>query len=243
MSADTLTYGWPWLGLVVGVGLLMLLAGTDVFRSPERRPRLEDATWLAWVGVAIYMLHQFEEHGIDLLGRRYAFHGAVCGMLGFSSDGPCPVPVAFITAVNLGTVWGATVLSAMLGRGRPFLALVAFGIPLVNAVMHLVPMLVQRTYNPGAFSAAVLFVPVCSIVVRAALRDPGVGRVGLVGILVSGVLLHVILLGSLRLYLWGYLGEAALVLVQVANGFVPAMMAWAMRGWRMRVRVVDSGRS
>ena len=74
-----LLFDWPWAGLI----LAAVLAAVLLRDLRGAGPRVwEDPRWvLGWLW-PVYLLHQFEEHGIDVLGRRYAFLAALCGMLG-----------------------------------------------------------------------------------------------------------------------------------------------------------------
>src|SRR5690606_21587615 len=118
-------------------------------RGDRAVPRTRDPVWLAWAAVAAYLLHQFEEHGIDAQGTPYAFRGFLCATLGFGDAAACPIPEAFITAVNIPVVWLAGPVAALLGRRRPALALAFFGVPAVNAVAHIAPAVADGGYNPG----------------------------------------------------------------------------------------------
>ena len=90
------TYVWPYMGL--GAALLVaLLLTTDALRSDLTVSRWQDLVWLAWLGMLAYLIHQFEEHGIDALGATYAFRGEMCRTLGFPDVQACPVPFSFIT--------------------------------------------------------------------------------------------------------------------------------------------------
>ena len=220
-----LTTGWPWTGLGIAAVLLTLLLFTGLYRSNTRLPRFQDLGWLAWLAIPLYQLHQFEEHGIDLLGRHYAFREAVCSLLGFPDIFTCPVPVSFITAVNLGTVWAGILLSASLGRRRPLVALSAYATPFVNGVIHTIPAIVRLQYNPGLGTAIVLFLPVSIWVFRTALRQRAVAFRGVARVVAAGVVLHIVMIGSLFAFIHGAIGEALLAVIQVVNGVVPAAFA------------------
>ena len=115
--------------------------------------RWHDLVWLAWAGTLAYLIHQFEEHGVDLMGAPYALRGSLCATIGFADDATCPVPFSFITAVNVAAVWLAGPAAALLGRRRPLLALAFFAIPFVNAFAHVGPMVTSGRYNPGTLTA------------------------------------------------------------------------------------------
>jgi hypothetical protein len=223
--ADFFSTGWPWAGLGIAAVLLVLLFCTNLLRGDRHVPRYRDLAWLAWVAVPMYMLHQFEEHGVDLVGQVYAFRGSLCGMLGYPEVLTCPIPVSFITAVNLPLVWIAMPLSAILGRRRPLLALSAFAVPAVNAMAHIGPGIVRGRYNPGLGTAILLFVPVSIWAIRTAMTRYGIARRGVVLVIASGAALHGVLIGSILLFIRGAISEAALDGVQVANAFLPIVLA------------------
>jgi hypothetical protein len=85
------TYVWPYMGLGAAL-LLALLLATDALRSDRTVSRWHDLVWLAWLGTLAYLIHQFEEHGIDALGATYAFRGEMCRNFGFPDVQACPIP-------------------------------------------------------------------------------------------------------------------------------------------------------
>jgi hypothetical protein len=59
---------WPCIGLALSVLLLLLLFATNVLRNDLGISRWRDPVWLSWLAPAAYMIHQFEEYGIDARG-------------------------------------------------------------------------------------------------------------------------------------------------------------------------------
>jgi hypothetical protein len=211
--------GWPFVGLAIATVLLAILV-----RPQPGRPWLErwtDARWLLWLGVPVYMLHQFEEHGIDLLGRRFAFGAEMCGTLGYGADlSACPADPAFLLAVNVGTVWVVGLAGALAGPRRAMVGLCAYAVPLVNAVAHIAPAVARRQYNPGLATAIVLFLPVSAWVIRTFWRQRLVDgpRLGLA--IFMGVALHASLMGSLLAAGAGTIGRPTLLALQLVNAVV-----------------------
>lgn len=124
-----LLFDWPYAGLALAAALVAVLvrealgAGAPAWRSPG---------WvLGWVW-PMYLLHMFEEHGIDLLGRRYAFLGFLCDLIGRPLDSGCPATPAFVFTVNVIPCQTAFALAFFLRRSRPLVAACAWGIPLIN---------------------------------------------------------------------------------------------------------------
>lgn len=217
---------WPWIGLGAAVALLVVLFATDGLQADRRASRWFDLQWLVWLAFAAYLLHQFEEHGVDLLGQPYAFRTDLCRILSYRDPIACPVPLSFITAVNVGTVWIAGLVSVLLVRRMPPIGLSFFAIPLVNALTHIGSAVVEWRYNPGLLTACVLFVPLniwTLWVARARLGAP-LRALGLT--LAGGIAVHAVLMGSLMAFLRGYLPLWPLNGLQVLNGLVPAALMY-----------------
>ncbi|MGU3493493.1 HXXEE domain-containing protein [Xanthobacteraceae bacterium A53D] len=221
---------WPWIGLGAAGALLLVLFATDGLQANRAISRWRDLPWLVWLGLAAYLLHQFEEHGIDMQGQPYAFRGDLCAMLGFRDPIACPVPLSFVTVVNVGSVWGAGLVSVLLARKWPAIGLSFFAVPLVNAGVHLGAALVAGRYNPGLTTAVLLFVPLSLWAMAVAVRHAGVPRRALLLVVGGGVAVHVVLMGSLQAFLHGVIGVWLLDGVQVLNAFVPAALMAAGTG-------------
>ncbi|TFB01518.1 hypothetical protein CCMA1212_006446 [Trichoderma ghanense] len=70
---------WPFIGMIAGIPLILELLKSPTSLSADTRVKrrwsslLNDKAWWMHAALPIYLLHQFEEHGYDFLGRRYAF--------------------------------------------------------------------------------------------------------------------------------------------------------------------------
>lgn len=97
---DTILYGWPYVALVAGVYLLVHVVNEhNRTGDARRRSWSRDLHGLSCISLPLYMIHQFEEHGYDLLGRPYAFQQHLCGILGYRGDlNKCPASAEFIFA-------------------------------------------------------------------------------------------------------------------------------------------------
>lgn len=191
LARGTLLREWVWLG--VG-GAFFLAVGWLAAREPGPA-RADDLGALILVG---YLLHQFEEHGVDCLGRPYAFLGQANGWLGpllGCTSADCPLTEEAIFFVNTVLVWWPLGLGALLGRRAPALTAVVAGLPAANAVAHLGPALLGHGYNPGLVTGLALFVPSVAVTWRALLRAGVPAWVLPVG-LAWGGLGHGVLLGA-----------------------------------------------
>jgi hypothetical protein len=73
---------WCWIGLAMSAVLLVLLFATNIFRTDRSRSRWLDPVWLAWLAPATYIIHQFEEYGIDAQGVRFVFPNLLSHSMG-----------------------------------------------------------------------------------------------------------------------------------------------------------------
>lgn len=151
---------WPYLALG-GAGFLGVLG---LALRGRGRVTLRELGALLLVG---YLAHQFEEHGVDLLGRRYAFLAAANGLLGpvlgCAPQSECPLTVDAVFWVNTVLVWWPMSLPVV--TGRRLLVLCSAGLTLTNAIAHLASAALERAYNPGLATSVVLFVPLGVFVV------------------------------------------------------------------------------
>jgi hypothetical protein len=213
-------FDWPYTGLAVTP--MMLAAFALARRAPEGPTRWRDPAMVLPLLWPMYLVHQFEEHGVDLLGRRYAFLGELCAVLGSTNDpGGCPADPAFIFAVNGVGCQLAFVLALALRKRRPLVAACAWGIPLVNAVTHVASAIAHRSYNPGVLTSVILFAPMCAWMLHTVVKAGVVERRQVPRIVATGVAVHAVLLGSLMLHAHGWLSHEGLLFVNGANGLWP----------------------
>ena len=128
------------------------------------------STWLLiFAMLPVYMFHQVEEHTGDrfrVFVNQHAFHGV---------EALTPLAVLWI---NLPGVWGIGLFSIYaasflsIGWGLSVVYLV-----LVNAVAHIVAAILWREYNPGLWTALILFVPLGTLALLENIRVAGVVRI------------------------------------------------------------------
>lgn len=159
MTWNWFDLAWPWIGAAGAAALLLLLFGTRSLQRDLSLSRWRDPVWLSWLAVPVYMIHNVEEYGIDLLGRSHYFPDALCLTLGLPPYPACPVPPPFFLAVNLSLIWVAAPLAALLSRKHPLVGLIFYGVLITNGITHIVPMLLGKGYNPGALTSMILFIP------------------------------------------------------------------------------------
>ena len=227
------TFVWPYMGLGAAL-LLALLLSTNALRSDLTVSRWRDIVWLAWAGTLAYLVHQFEEHGVDAEGATYAFRSEMCRNFGFPDVNTCPVPFSFVTAVNISLVWVFGPVTALLGRHRPELALAFFSVPFVNAFAHIGPAALQRAYNAGLLTGIVIFVPLSLWVFHVALSRYRLGWRAVIATIAAGIVYHAIMIGSALAFVAGRLDLLVLDAIQVIN---PALILLIV-GWLGRRRPI-----
>jgi hypothetical protein len=207
---------WPYMGLGAAL-LLALLLTTDALRSDRTVSRWQDLVWLAWAGTLAYLVHQFEEHGIDALGATYAFRGEMCRNFGFPDVQACPIPLSFVTAVNISVVWLFGPTTALLGRRRPELALAFFSVPFANTLMHIGPAAALGAYNAGLLTALAIFLPLSLWAFHVALSRYRLGWRAVIATIVAGIVYHAIMIGSAAVFVAGRMDVLVLDAIQVIN--------------------------
>jgi hypothetical protein len=216
---NAILYGWPWLGLAAAAaGLAVLLA----WPRSGGGSRWRDPSWLVCLMLPVYMLHQFEEHGINLRGERYHFLTELCALLGRPDLDGCPADPVFVLAVNCGGgVWIPGLLAILFRRRNPMIGACAMGIPLVNAFAHVGPAIALRAYNSGLATAVLLFVPMCAWTIARFRRAGLLGPAQLSCVVGSGLLVHAALISSVLGRGRGLWGQGALVAINVVDFVIP----------------------
>ncbi|GAA0999482.1 HXXEE domain-containing protein [Subtercola frigoramans] len=209
-------FAWPWIGLGFAAVLAALLA-TDLLRGDHSLPRWRDLRWLSFLAVVVYLVHNVEEYAIAANGVPHAFPDSLCVLLGQPSFPACGIPPAFFLAVNIPLVWVAGPLAALLSTRFRLAGLTLWGVIGVNAVVHVVPALAQRAYDPGLLTAVIVFMPLTVMVAVATVgrRGPYRRRAGAL-LFAVGALMHVVLAASAILFLRGLIPEWLLLVAQPA---------------------------
>lgn len=217
-----LLFDWPYLGLGIAVVLIAYLLLEP--RDSTAPPRWRSPDFILPLLAPMYLLHQFEEHGIDAMGRHFAFLGALCGVLGRPGGAGlgCPADAGFIFAVNVGACGIAFISAFAFRRSRPLIAACAWGIPLVNAVTHVGSAVIHRSYNPGLVTALVLFLPLGGWMLHVVARVGIVRGRSVIRVLATGGLVHLVILVSLWAREHG-LPYGVLFAVNVLNGLWPLL--------------------
>ena len=152
---------WVSAALCMAISLALLM--------PILAQQRSSAWLLIFSMLPAYMFHQVEEHTGDrfrVFVNQHVFHGV---------EALSPLAVLWI---NLPGVWGVGLVSIYaasflnVGWGLSMVYLV-----LVNSVAHIVAAILWREYNPGLWTALILFVPLGTVALLQTARAPGVGPI------------------------------------------------------------------
>ena len=185
--AEHLEMRWPdvALGGILFIGLFLI--GGFVHTPDGSRDRV---LTFNWVLLFIYLIHQFEEHGVDLFGRVYFFH-EYAGLV-LESRGLELTPAA-IFRINTLTVWFSFLLAIWGGRRYTWPGLAAAGLVFTNGLFHIAIAVSRSEYNPGLLTAIVLFLPISALYFRLIPAACGHGWKAIAASIVFGVGSHALL--------------------------------------------------
>lgn len=217
---------WPWIGLGFAILILILLFATNFLRYNFQISRWRDAVWLSWFAVPIYMLHQFEEYGIDLLGRKHAFPTDLCNNLSLGNYPSCIIPHDYFLYVNISLVWFIAVLNAKFSSKNTFVGLGLYSVLISNAIVHLIGAVAAKNYNPGLFTAIVIFLPSFYWLCKALFGQGGFAKKGISILIATGVILHIILISSLVAFTNQKINGTTLNIIQLINATTIIVVPW-----------------
>lgn len=174
-TTSWLATNWVFVHGAYGIVAILLLLSS---------PKPKSCDWMAMLLSAAYCSHQWEEHGWDILGRRYSFVDHLAKLLSceltvesyfprirlMSSD--CGFDERTILYINTYAVMGLFLAPLILPTNwRAYKrAMVIFNamLVLVNALLfHLVPALVFQEYNPGLVQSVMVNAPLSFWVLRS----------------------------------------------------------------------------
>ncbi|MEL7396918.1 MAG: HXXEE domain-containing protein [Pseudomonadota bacterium] len=149
--------------------------------------------------LVVYILHQFEEHWVDINGQTFAFkpylNAFLSNLLGHTDVQELMSDMS-VFVINTSLVWLVGALAVWRGDGHIFAALCMAAIVVVNAISHIGAGLMSGSYNPGLLTAVLVFLPVGIGAYVLLGRGPGATSGRIAVSLVWGLIAHLIMIGG-----------------------------------------------
>lgn len=230
---NTQNWSWfalnfEWIGLVAAIVILVLLFTTNSLRNDLSISKWKDYTWLSWLGMVIYLLHNVEEYGIDIFGRTNAFPNQIHDMLHALAPESSGPDSSYFLAVNVTAFWVVAPIAALLSRTRPFTGLAVYAIIFVNTFFHLMPALTTGTYNPGFLTTILFFIPIAVWLIGKDLGTGAYKKRAIIYLFLGGIIFHIILTVPMFMALKINIDDRIIALTQVLNaGLLLAFFIWA----------------
>ncbi|MEO0330035.1 MAG: HXXEE domain-containing protein [Pseudomonadota bacterium] len=223
---DFLTENWMKIGTYAAPFLICIFCSV---RSEKTTSILTDTKLMSALFLVAYIIHQFEEHWIDLLGERYAFYRDVnqliLEVLNAQDSTIMPLSPEAIYVINTSLVWLVGILAILRSPDHLFSSLAMAGITLINGMSHIVLGVAKQAYNPGLLSAIVVFLPLAIAFYRAILTEnPNIKE----QVIVSGlwsVLAHIIMIVGLLAANWfNFISETTYFAVLIIWSILPVFL-------------------
>lgn len=190
---DFLIQHWMKVGTFMAPFLVLVASG---FSTSER---FVNAQSISLALLVAYILHQFEEHWVDVYGRSFAFkpylNEFLSGLLGHTQVQELMSDTS-VFVINTSLVWLVGALAVWRGDGHIFAALCMAAIVVVNAMSHIGAGLMSGSYNPGLLTAVLVFLPVGIGAYVLLGRSPVVTPGGITASLIWGLIAHLIMIGG-----------------------------------------------
>lgn len=220
---------WPYISTPIGVISLSYVFYLIIDNSDKQNYNDYLAKTLGWLLLPTYMIHQFEEHGIDFKGEKYAFQKFFCNFLGYNDIDKCPGDEKFIFSVNVPGLYIAGLIAGFLNNIRPIAAGGFAAVILINALVHIFGSIKKKQYNPGVVTSLLLFIPVSIYYFYEMNRIKKLSKIDIGICLFIGILYHVVLILSLKLVERNKISHNTMNLINILNGFVPLVSAEFVR--------------
>lgn len=177
--------------------VLLFLALTA--RPYDAGPFWLDTKLMATMLAAAYMLHQVEEHWIDLRGRIYPLRDELNALLGraFGPEAASAMTPQAVFFINTSVVWLVAFIAIWSAPAHLFPVVALAGVILVNGIAHIVQAVAARDYNPGLLTAVAIFVPLSAGFYATASTADLVTPIEISMGIGWGILAHVLLIGGL----------------------------------------------
>lgn len=185
---------WMFLSIGFGVALFLWLLFSPKWKGTLKE-KFYNPKWLGFLLVFVYSVHQFEEHGFDIFGRRYMFVPVFNASIVLPPELGIQLLPRATFLLNILFIWGAILLWAKISKRENgyYLVALAWGFAVVNGIVgHLLPILTQTgelKYVPGALQS-IFMVPLGLFILLRVFKGLGVFK-NLVIPIIFGIVFHI----------------------------------------------------
>lgn len=222
---DFLVQNWMKLGTYGAPVILFVFFSV---RTEQIKLNLTNIPLMSVVFLVAYIIHQFEEHWIDLRGEQYAFYKDVnqllLGVLNAPDSTVMPLTPASIYMINTALVWLIGSLAIWRSSKQLFPTLALAGITLVNGMGHLVLGITKQAYNPGLLTAIVIFLPLAIAFYRAILTEIPENKKLVIASIIWSVLAHVIMLAGVLTVWYQLISETTYFAILIIWSILPVFL-------------------
>ncbi|MEM9919960.1 MAG: HXXEE domain-containing protein [Bacteroidota bacterium] len=207
-----------------------LLMGVSTFAENQSYQQLLKNYRIIGIAMLIaYILHQFEEHWIDLFGNYYAFYdfnnNFILGALGATDDTIRPLTKESIFIINTSLVWLVGVMGIWRSPKHIFPLIAMASITIVNGIVHTLAGLLQMAYNPGILTSIVLFAPIYFLFIRFLLSVSTSFKKQIIAGIFWAVLAHLIMVVGLLMANWYHIfPESVYFILLIIWSLVPLLL-------------------
>ena len=190
------TYAIPFMGIVIFA----------FNNSADDHSQFSNLRFLAVILLIAYILHQFEEHWVDLFGNYYAFYAFnnnfILNSLGKPDASIKPLTKESIFVINTSLVWLVGLLALLRSPKHTFPLIAMVSIVFINGIVHVLAGLVKFQYNPGLLTSIVLFIPLYFWALKQLRNHIKNYKAHIIVGLVWALLAHIIMVAGLLLANW-----------------------------------------
>lgn len=184
-----------------------LLIGAFALSQEEGiKKHFKDFRFIGMLMLVAYIIHQFEEHWIDLFGNYYAFYtfnnNFILGNLGEPDSSVKPLTKEAIFVINTSLVWLVGALAILRSPKHLFPLIAMASIIVVNGVVHILAGVATFQYNPGLLTSIIIFIPLYFWFVKHLREYSSAYKKQIIAGIIWAVLGHVIMVGGLLMANW-----------------------------------------
>ncbi|MEM6376626.1 MAG: HXXEE domain-containing protein [Bacteroidota bacterium] len=204
----------------------LLIGAFSRSRKNDTMNNIADYRFVAIIMLIAYIIHQYEEHWIDLFGNYYAFYvfnnDFILGNLGATDSSVKPLSKAAIFMINTSLVWLVGVLAIWRSPQHLFPLIAMGSIIVVNGLVHLLAGVAKFQYNPGLLTSVLIFIPLYVWFSNRLLKQTNSFKPQLIGGMIWAFLAHMIMVGGLLMANWfNVISESIYFMVLIVWSVIP----------------------